>query len=202
MLLPNFRPLSEFSGIVWTLPKICYRHNFHRFRNALASCERSHSQLNITRERNMSQERADDAKSTLQKRKRFVSPETCFLLICNSPTGVLEHFQYLPMFQYSMPIFGVQNFTLDQYLGSVNYNMDKNSKFWVHKSEKRKNRGIWWWSPKYWTQYLRVKVKVKLRFSAPSAGIAEIEQTFNRVRDPLLLLLLSIYFKLATYIAM
>ena len=24
-----------------------------------------------------------------------------------------------------MPIFGVRNFTLNQYLGSVNYNMDK-----------------------------------------------------------------------------
>ena len=35
-----------------------------------------------------------------------------------------------------MPIFLVQNFTLNQYLGSVNYNMDKNSIFWVHKSEK------------------------------------------------------------------
>ena len=29
----------------------------------------------------------------------------------------------------SMPIFGVRNFTLNQYLGSVNYNMDKNSIF-------------------------------------------------------------------------
>ena len=28
-----------------------------------------------------------------------------------------------------MPIFGVRNFTLNQYLGSVNYNMDKNSIF-------------------------------------------------------------------------
>ena len=35
-----------------------------------------------------------------------------------------------------MPIFGVRNFTLNQYLGSVNYNMDKNSIFRVHKSEK------------------------------------------------------------------
>ena len=42
-----------------------------------------------------------------------------------------------------MPIFGVQNFTLNQYLVSVNYNMDKNSIFWVHRSEERKNRGIW-----------------------------------------------------------
>ena len=30
----------------------------------------------------------------------------------------------------------------NQYLGSVNYNMDKNSKLVVHKSEERKNRGI------------------------------------------------------------
>ena len=35
-----------------------------------------------------------------------------------------------------MPIFGVRNLTLNQYMGSVNYNMDKNSIFWVHKSEK------------------------------------------------------------------
>ena len=35
-----------------------------------------------------------------------------------------------------MPIFTVQKFTLNQYLGSVSYNMDKNSLFWVHKSEK------------------------------------------------------------------
>ena len=49
----------------------------------------------------------------------------------------------------SMPIFGVRNFTLNQYLGSVNYNMDKNSIFWVHKSEKSKNRGVWCESPRY-----------------------------------------------------
>ena len=42
-----------------------------------------------------------------------------------------------------MPIFGVRKFTSDQYLGSVNYNMDKHSIFGVHKSEERKNhRGI------------------------------------------------------------
>ena len=39
-----------------------------------------------------------------------------------------------------MPIFGVRNFRLNQYLGSVNYNMDKDLVFRVHKSEKRKNR--------------------------------------------------------------
>ena len=49
----------------------------------------------------------------------------------------------------SMPIFRVPNFTLNQYLGSVNYNMDKNSIFWVHKSEKRKNRGVWCESPRH-----------------------------------------------------
>ena len=54
----------------------------------------------------------------------------------------------------SLPIFGVRNFTLNQYLGSVNYNMDKNSIFCVHKSEKRKNRGVWCESPRYQTQYL------------------------------------------------
>ena len=47
-----------------------------------------------------------------------------------------------------MPIFGVRNFTLNQHLGSVNYNMDKNSIFWVHGSEKRKNRGVWCESPR------------------------------------------------------
>ena len=41
-----------------------------------------------------------------------------------------------------MPIFGVRKFTLNQYLGSVNYNMDKHSIFGVHKSEERKDRGI------------------------------------------------------------
>ena len=51
----------------------------------------------------------------------------------------------LPNFQYgggSVPIFGVPKFMLNQYLGSVNYNMDKNSLFGVYKSEGRKNRGI------------------------------------------------------------
>ena len=41
-----------------------------------------------------------------------------------------------------MPIFGVRKFTLNQYLGSVNYNMDRQSIFGVHKSEERKDRGI------------------------------------------------------------
>ena len=41
-----------------------------------------------------------------------------------------------------MPIFGVQKFNVSQYLGSVNYNMEKNSIFWVHKSEARENRGL------------------------------------------------------------
>ena len=30
---------------------------------------------------------------------------------------------------------GARNFTINQYLGSMNENMDKNSIFWVHKSE-------------------------------------------------------------------
>ena len=41
-----------------------------------------------------------------------------------------------------MPIFGVRNFTLNQYLGSVNYNMDKSSIFGVHKFEERKHCAI------------------------------------------------------------
>ena len=48
------------------------------------------------------------------------------------------HRGLLPKFQYgggSVPIFGVRKFTLSQYLGSVNYNMDKNSIFGVHNSE-------------------------------------------------------------------
>ena len=44
--------------------------------------------------------------------------------------------------QHSVPTFGVRKFTLNQYLGSVNDNMDKNSIFGVHKSEERKNHGI------------------------------------------------------------
>ena len=40
-----------------------------------------------------------------------------------------------------VPIFGIRKFTLNQYVGSVDYNMDKNSIFWIHKSEERKNRG-------------------------------------------------------------
>ena len=38
----------------------------------------------------------------------------------------------------SVPIFGVRHFTLDKYLRSVHYNMDKNSTCWVHKSEKKR----------------------------------------------------------------
>ena len=41
-----------------------------------------------------------------------------------------------------MPMFGVQKFTSDQYMGSVDYNMDKHSIFGVDKSEERKDRGI------------------------------------------------------------
>ena len=35
-----------------------------------------------------------------------------------------------------MPIFGVRNFMLNQYLGSVIYNMGRNSTFWVTKLKK------------------------------------------------------------------
>ena len=35
-----------------------------------------------------------------------------------------------------MPIFGAQNFTLNQYLRSLNYNMDKNSIFWVESKKE------------------------------------------------------------------
>ena len=43
----------------------------------------------------------------------------------------------------SMPIFGVCELQHGQ-----KFNIR------VHKSEKRKNRGIWCGPPKYWTQYL------------------------------------------------
>ena len=64
--------------------------------------------------------------------------------------GVLQNFPYG---EIHANIWGLK-FYVHQYLGSVNYNMDKNSIFRVHKSEKRKNRGIWCGSPKCWTQYL------------------------------------------------
>ena len=35
-----------------------------------------------------------------------------------------------------MPIFGVQNFTLNRYLGSVNYNMEKSQYFGCTNLEK------------------------------------------------------------------
>ena len=61
------------------------------------------------------------------KNSRF--ERSLFLLRDPAPRGVLPHFQH----GGSVPIFGVP--TLNQYLGSVNYNMDKNSIFGVHKSE-------------------------------------------------------------------
>ena len=64
--------------------------------------------------------------------------------------GVLHNFQY---WEVHANIWGLKIY-VNQYLGSVNYNTDKNSIFRVHKSEKRKNPGIWCGSPKYWTQYL------------------------------------------------
>ena len=36
-----------------------------------------------------------------------------------------------------MPIFGVRNFTLNQHLEYVSYNMDKDAIFWVHEAEKK-----------------------------------------------------------------
>ena len=50
------------------------------------------------------------------------------------PRGVLHNSQYPCPIPMSMPIFGVGNFNQD--LGTVNYNMDKNSILWVHKSGK------------------------------------------------------------------
>ncbi len=50
-----------------------------------------------------------------------------------SPQGALINFQY----GGSISVFGVRNLKLIQYLGPVNYNMDKNSIFGVHKSEGR-----------------------------------------------------------------
>ena len=55
------------------------------------------------------------------------------------PRGVLPNFQAQGG---PVPIFGVRKFTLNQYLGSVNDNMDKSSIFGVHKSEERKYHGI------------------------------------------------------------
>ena len=66
------------------------------------------------------------------------------------PGGLFHNFQYG---EVHANIWGLK-FYVNQYLGSVNYNMEKNSIFRVHKSEKRKNRGIWCGSPKHWTQYL------------------------------------------------
>ena len=37
----------------------------------------------------------------------------------------------------SVPMFGVRKFTLNQYLGFVNYNMDTNSISVVHKSDDK-----------------------------------------------------------------
>ena len=56
------------------------------------------------------------------------------------PRGVLPNFQYSGIQRFnttfnttfntpSMPIFGVRKFTLNQCLGSVNYNMDQNSTY-------------------------------------------------------------------------
>ena len=64
-----------------------------------------------------------------------------------SPGRVLHNFQYG---EVHANIWGLK-FHLNQYLGPVNCNMDKDSIFRVHKSEKRKNRGVTCGSLKYWT---------------------------------------------------
>ena len=59
-------------------------------------------------------------------------------LLRNKPRWVLSNFQYGGV----RANISVRKFTLNQYLGSVNYNKDKNSILGVNKSEERKNRGI------------------------------------------------------------
>ena len=81
---------------------------------------------------------------------KFISEESHLNLVFNSPRGVLPNFQYR---EVHVNIWGLK-FYVNQYLASVYYNMDKDSISRVHKSERRKNRGIWCGSPKYWTQYL------------------------------------------------
>ena len=68
----------------------------------------------------------------------------------NPRGGVLHNFQHG---EVHANIWGLK-FYVNQCLESVNYNMDKSSILRVHKSEKRKNHGIWCGSPKYWTQCL------------------------------------------------
>ena len=55
-----------------------------------------------------------------------------------SSSRVLVNFQY----GESLPIFGVRDHTLNQYLGSVNSKIDKNSMYGIQKSEERMNRAI------------------------------------------------------------
>ena len=56
-----------------------------------------------------------------------------------SPTGLLINVKY----GESMPIFGLRNLTLNQYLGFINNGKDKNWIYAVQNSEDRKNRTIW-----------------------------------------------------------
>ena len=58
-------------------------------------------------------------------------------------------------------IFGVGNFTLNQYFGSLKYKMDQNSIFWVHKPEKRMNCGIF-------LSRLKILQYIKLYYTVPS----------------------------------
>ena len=58
--------------------------------------------------------------------------EDCSLPLIPRGGGVLHNFQYR---EVHANIWGLK-FHLNQYLGSVNYKIDKNSVFRVHKSEK------------------------------------------------------------------
>ena len=66
---------------------------------------------------------------------RELCQKHCLSNIAPPQDGILHNFLYGGG-GGSMPIFVVRNFTLHQYLGSVNYNINENSIFWVHKSEK------------------------------------------------------------------
>ena len=57
-------------------------------------------------------------------------PKICYII--QTSQGVLHYFQYG---EVHANIWGLK-FYVNQYLGSVNHNMDQNSIFRVHKSEK------------------------------------------------------------------
>ena len=92
-------------------------------------------------------------RKVLTMHRARISQAMCSLLPnhhIGEPRGVLLNFQYA---EVHANVWGLK-FFVNQYLGSVNYNKDKSSIFRVHKSEKRKTRGIWCRPPTYWTQYL------------------------------------------------